>query len=184
MQLVVAITGASGAIYGIRILQALKEVGVETNLILSKWAERTIVEETDFSVDEARAMATRNFAEDDLGAAISSGSYPHQGMVIAPCSMKTLAAVAHGFDDNLVARAAGVTIKEQRKLVLLVRETPFSPIHLTNMLELAKLGVVINPPIPSFYHRPQSVEKIIDQSVGRVLDLFGVENALVQRWGK
>lgn len=184
MQLVVAITGASGAIYGIRILQVLREMGVDTNLILSKWAERTIVEETEFSVDQVRTLATRNFAANDLGAAISSGSHRHQGMVIAPCSMKTLAAVAHGFDDNLVARAAGVTIKEQRKLVLVVRETPFSPIHLTNMLELAKLGVIINPPIPSFYNRPQSVEKIIDQSVGRVLDHFGIRNDLVKRWGE
>ncbi|MEL7565996.1 MAG: UbiX family flavin prenyltransferase [Dehalobacterium sp.] len=184
MRIVVGITGASGAIYGIKMLEALKAVGVETHLVLSKWAEYTITEETVYSVDSVRHLASYVYEENALGAAISSGSFRHQGMVIAPCSMKTLAAVAQGFDYNLVARAAGVTIKEQRKLVLMVRETPFSPIHLTNMLELAKLGVIINPPIPSFYNKPQSVEQIVKQSVGRVLDHFGITNDLVKRWGE
>jgi 4-hydroxy-3-polyprenylbenzoate decarboxylase len=184
MRIIVGITGASGAIYGIKLLESLKNVGVETHLVLSKWAERTISDETNYLVKNVRDLASFVYDENDLGAAISSGSFRHHGMVIAPCSMKTLAAVAQGFDCNLVARAAGVTIKEQRKLVLMVRETPFSPIHLTNMLELAKLGVIINPPIPSFYNKPQNVEQIVKQSVGRVLDHLGIKNDLVVRWGE
>ena len=184
MRIIVGITGASGAIYGIRTLQALKEAGVQTYLVMSRWAERTIVEETNYSMAEVKALADQVFEENDQGARISSGSFRHQGMVIAPCSMKTLAAVANGFDANLVSRAASVTIKEQRKLVLMVRETPFSPIHLSNMLELARLGVVINPPVPSFYNKPQSIDDIVNQSVGRVLDHFDIENNLVKRWDK
>jgi 4-hydroxy-3-polyprenylbenzoate decarboxylase len=184
MRIVVGITGASGAIYGIKLLEELKAQKVESHLIISKWAERTIVEETSFSIEDVYRLAGIVYEENDLGAAISSGSFRHHGMVIAPCSMKTLAAIAQGFDYNLIARAAGVTIKEQRKLVLLVRETPLSTIHLRNMLELAKLGVIINPPIPSFYNKPQNVEQIVNQSVGRVLDHFGIKNSLVNRWGE
>ena len=182
MRIIVGITGASGAIYGIRILESLKVAGIETYLVLSKWAERTIVEETTYTVEDVQTLANCVLEENDLGAVISSGSFRHQGMVIAPCSMKTLAAIAHGYDHNLVTRAASVTIKEQRKLILMVRETPLSSIHLTNMLELARLGTVIHPPIPSFYNKPQSVDQIINQSVGRVLDHFDIENNLVKRW--
>jgi len=184
MRIIVGITGASGAIYGIRTLEALKEAGVQTYLVMSRWAERTILEETDYSVADVKDLADQVFEENDQGARISSGSFRHQGMIIAPCSMKTLAAVAHGFDANLVSRAASVTIKEQRKLVLMVRETPFSPIHLSNMLELARLGVIINPPVPSFYNKPHSIDDIVNQSVGRVLDHFDIETNLVKRWDK
>jgi 4-hydroxy-3-polyprenylbenzoate decarboxylase len=182
LRIVIGITGATGAIYGIRLLEALKNTDIETHLVLSKWARKTIELETEYTVDGVVNLADYFHHEDNLGASISSGSFKHQGMIIIPCSMKTLSAIAHGFNNNLIMRSADVTIKEQRKLILIPRETPLNPIHLENMLALARLGVVIMPPVPTFYHRPQKLEDIIEQTVGRTLDLLGIENNLVERW--
>lgn len=183
-RIVLAMTGATGAIFGIKLLEALNKAGVETQLIISESAEKTIALETNYSLDDMGEMAGRHFNNRDIGAPPASGSFLHQGMVIAPCSMKTLSAIANGYADNLVSRAADVTIKERRKLILLVRETPLSPIHLENMLKLARLGVVIMPPVPAFYHQPKTLEDIVQQMTGRVLDQLGIENSLVKRWSE
>jgi 4-hydroxy-3-polyprenylbenzoate decarboxylase len=177
-----AISGATGAIYGIKLLEALNSAGVQTQLIISDSAQKTIGMETDYSLNDVTKMATQQFSYNDIAAPPASGSFLHQGMVIAPCSMKTLAAIASGYADNLINRAADVTIKERRKLVLLVRETPLSPIHLENMLKLARLGVIIMPPVPSFYHLPKTMEDMIKQLTGRIFDQLGIENSLVKRW--
>lgn len=183
MRLVLGMTGASGSLYGLSILEELNRLGVETHLIMSRWAKQTLITETGISPEQAAAMAYRFYDPDDMAAGPASGSFPHRGMVIAPCSMKTLAAIAAGFSDNLITRAADVTIKERRPLILLTRETPLSAIHLENMLKLARLGVVIMPPVPAFYTRPSTLEDILRQTAGRVLDLLGIENSLVTRWG-
>ncbi|MGQ9556925.1 MAG: UbiX family flavin prenyltransferase [Desulfurispora sp.] len=181
-RIVLAITGATGAIYGLKLLQALRRAGVETHLMVSQWAEVTIAEETGHSLEQVKQMADHYYAVTDLAAGPSSGSFVHHGMVVAPCSMKTLAAIAHGLADNLISRSADVCIKEKRPLILLVRETPLSAIHLENMLRLARLGVIIMPPVPSFYHRPTSISDLITQTTGRVLDMLGLENTQVKRW--
>lgn len=183
MRIVVGISGASGAIYGITILKYLNLCNIETHLIMSRWAHRTIELETDHTPEQVSALAHRFYRADDMGAAVASGSFAHSGMIVAPCSMKSLAAIACGYSDNLIARAADVTIKEGRRLVLLPRETPLSAIHLENMLKLARTGVVIMPPVPALYHRPGTVEEVINQSAGRALDLLGIENNLFRRWG-
>lgn len=183
MRVVVGISGASGAIYGITILKYLREYNIETHLIMSRWAHRTIELETDYTPGQVAALSHCCYRADDMAAAVSSGSFTHSGMVIAPCSMKTLASIACGYSDNLIARAADVTIKEGRRLVLLPRETPLSPIHLENMLKLARIGVVIMPPVPALYHRPGTVEEIVNQSAGRALELLGIKNDLFRRWG-
>lgn len=182
MRLVVAISGASGAIYGIRLLEELRKAGVETHLIISRWAEETIRQETDYTPEAVAALASVVYDPTDQGAALSSGSFPTAGMIVAPCSMKTLAAIAHGYTDNLITRAADVTLKEGRRLILLPRETPLHAIHLENMLTLARLGVAIVPPVPAFYHRPQQIMDIVDQTVGKVLDLLGLKHQLFRRW--
>ncbi len=183
MQLIVAITGASGVIYGIRTLEALAKAKVETHLILSKWAAQNVKIETDKTVDYVRSLAAEVYEDEDLAAPISSGSFRTDGMAIVPCSMKTMASIAHGFDDSLVSRAAGVCIKEQRRLVLVPRETPLSLIHLENMTKLALAGVVMLPAMPGFYHKPRGIDDLIDHVVGKVLDQFGIENTLFKRWG-
>ncbi|MCL6557770.1 MAG: UbiX family flavin prenyltransferase [Firmicutes bacterium] len=183
MQIVVGMTGASGVIYGTTLLQALKRHGVETHLILSRQAEALIDMETQYSIEDVRAVASHAYTENELNAPPASGSFLHQGMVIAPCSMKTLAGIATGYAENLIQRAADVTIKEGRKLVLLPRESPLSAIHLENMLKLARLGVVIAPPIPAFYPQPETIADLINFSVGRILDLLGIDNHL-KRWDK
>lgn len=182
MRIIVAITGASGAVYGITLLEALKELEVETHLVLSRQAEGIIAVETAYTAGDVRALASCAYSENDFDAPVASGSFLHHGMVIAPCSMKTLAGIAAGYAENLIQRAADVTVKEGRRLVLVPRESPFSAIHLENMLKLARLGVVIAPPVPAFYHRPQSILDLVEFSVGRILDLLGVENHLFQRW--
>lgn len=182
MRIIVGISGASGAIYGIRLLEELQKAGIETHLIISQWAAETIRHETDYTVKQVEALASVVYDTRDQGAAISSGSFRTAGMVVAPCSMKTLAAIAHGYADSLIPRAADVCLKERRKLVLLPRETPLSPIHLENMLTLARMGVVTMPPVPAFYHRPQTVAEIVDQTVARALDQLGVEHNLSRRW--
>jgi 4-hydroxy-3-polyprenylbenzoate decarboxylase len=182
MRIVVAISGASGAIYGIKLLEALNKVGVETNLIISDWGKKTIEIETTYSVDEVIAMAHVYYDLYNLGAAVSSGSFRHQGMVVAPCSMKTLSGIANGMENNLIIRAAGVTLKEQRKLVLMPRETPLTPIHLENMLKLSRIGVAIMPPVPALYNKPQTIDDIVNHTVARALDHLDIDNELTKRW--
>jgi len=182
MKVIVAITGATGAIYGVRILQRLREAGVETHLVISRWGARTLLHETPYSREQVEALATVHYAPGDMGAAISSGSFRTDGMVIAPCSAKTLAAVAHGFGENLVHRAADVVLKERRKLVLVVREAPLSDIHLENMLKLSRMGSVVLPPMPAFYNHPRTVDDVVDHTVSRVLDQFGLDVSGVERW--
>lgn len=184
MQIVVAITGASGAIYGISVLRELTARNVQTHLIISRAARYIIKQETDLDPDRVSGYATNTYGEGDFAAAIASGSFRHDGMVIAPCSMKTLAAVAHGYAGNLIHRAADVTIKEQRRLILLPRETPLSPIHLENMLKLARIGVTILPPVPAFYLRPVNIDDLVRFTTARVLDQLGVEHDLTTRWGE
>jgi flavin prenyltransferase len=181
-RLIVAITGATGAIYGVRVLERLRDAGVETHLVISRWGARTLLHETAWSREQVEALATDTYAPADMGAAISSGSFRTDGMIIAPCSAKTLAAIAHGYGDNLVHRAADVVLKERRRLVLAVREAPLSEIHLENMLKLARMGTVILPPMPAFYNHPQSVSDVVDHTVGRILDQFGIDMPGAARW--
>jgi flavin prenyltransferase len=181
-RLVVGITGASGAIYGIRLLERLRELDVETHLVVTSWARVTIEHETGYTLAQAKALADVTYGEGDQAAAISSGSFLTHGMVVAPCSTKTLAAIANGFSHNLVARAADVTLKERRRLVLVVRESPLSAIHLRNMLALAEMGVSICPPVPAFYNKPASIDDIVDQTVVRVLDQLELNVSTPARW--
>jgi flavin prenyltransferase len=182
VRVIVGITGATGAIYGIRALERLREQGVETHLVLSRWGAQTLVHETSYTREQVEALAHTTYAQADMGAAISSGSFPTGGMLIAPCSAKSLAAIAHGFADNLIHRAADVVLKERRKLVLAVRETPLSDIHLENMLKLSRMGAVILPPLPAFYNHPRTVDEVIDHSVARMLDHFGIAVPGAVRW--
>lgn len=181
-KIIVAITGASGAIYGIRLLEILKQCEVETHLIISKSANITISAETEFSVNDIKSLASYVYNPNDICAKISSGSFKIDGMIIAPCSMKTVSSIASGFENNLIARAAGVIIKEQKKLALMIRETPLSVIHLENILKLAKIGVAISPPVPAFYNHPKTLDDIINHSITRLLDLFNIETNLIRRW--
>jgi len=183
LKLIVGITGSTGAIYGIRLLETLKKLNVETHLIMSEWGEKCISMETEFDVDYVKSLATDTSDEKNMASSVSSGTHKINGMIVAPCSMKTLAAIANGYDDTLVARAAGVTIKESRKLILMVRETPLSAIHLENMLKLARLGIVILPPVTEFYTKPQSIDDIVNHGVGKCLDQFDIEHNLYPRWG-
>ena len=183
MKLIVGITGSTGAIYGVRLLQVLKELKVETHLIISSWGQKCTSMETKYTTSDLHELATTFSDEHNMAASVSSGTHKVDGMIIAPCSMKTLSAIANGYDDTLVARAAGVTIKESRKLVLMVRETPLSAIHLENMLKLARLGVVILPPVTEFYTKPKTINDIIDHGVGKCLDQFDIEHSLYRRWG-
>jgi flavin prenyltransferase len=182
MRLIVGITGATGTVFGIRTLQVLKDYGVETHLVVSKWGARTLVHETPYTIDYAKSLASATYADSDQGAPISSGSFITDGMIIAPCSARTLGAIANGLGDNLVHRAADVVLKERRKLVLMVRETPLNDIHLENMLKLSRIGVVIVPPLPAFYNHPQSVDDIVGHIVMRALDQFGLHTDVTARW--
>jgi 4-hydroxy-3-polyprenylbenzoate decarboxylase len=180
-RLIVGITGASGTIYGVRLLQMLKGSEIETHLVMSRWAARTLVHETSFTPEEVQRLASVAHPIGDQGASISSGSFVTMGMIIAPCSVRTLAAIAHGLGDNLIHRAADVVLKERRRLVLAVREAPLSEIHLENMLKLSRMGVVIAPPVPAFYSRPQSIDEMVNYSAARLLDQFGL-HVDVDRW--
>jgi len=180
--LIVAITGATGTIFGVRILQLLQGTDVDTHVVISRWGARTLAEETEYSVEQVQAMATHAYPIGDQGAAISSGSFVTLGMVIAPCTMNTLASIAHGHGDNLIHRAADVTLKERRKLVLLVRESPLNDIHLENMLKLSRMGVVIFPPLPAFYNHPQSLDEMINHVAMRALDQFDLHLDVMRRW--
>jgi 4-hydroxy-3-polyprenylbenzoate decarboxylase len=181
-RLIVGITGATGTIFGVRLLQMLYGSGVETHLVMSKWAARTLTHETQYSVKDVQRMATESYPIGDQGAAISSGSFITLGMVIAPCSMGSLAAIAHGLGNNLIHRAADVMLKERRKLVLVVRESPLNEIHLENMLKLARMSVVILPPVPAFYNHPQSLEDVINHTAMRILDQFDIHLDVMNRW--
>jgi len=183
-RLIVAITGATGAIYGMRMLEMLRDAAIETHLVISPWGRRTLIHETAHTVDEVQRLATVTYLANDQGAAISSGSFLTMGMAIVPCSMRTLAAVAHGLGDNLIHRAADVVLKERRRLLLAPREAPLSEIHLDNMLKLSRMGVVICPPMPGFYQRPESIDDLVNHSVVRMLDQFGIHVDGPGRWGE
>lgn len=181
-KLVVGISGASGAIYGIRLLQALRILGVESHLVISQAGCLTIAEETPYRLQEVKALADYCYAPKDIAAPISSGSFRTLGMVVAPCSMRSLAEIASGVTTSLLGRAADVTLKERRRLVLMVRETPFTHIHLENMQRVTLAGGIIAPPVPAFYTHPQSLDEMVNYSVGRVLDLFGLDLPDIKRW--
>jgi flavin prenyltransferase len=182
MRLVVGITGASGAIFGIRALEALRDLGVETHLVLSRWSRTTIVHETNYSLQQVEALASVVYHHDNQAAAVSSGSFRTDGMLIAPCSMKTLATIRHGVSDSLIARAADVILKERRRLVLVARESPLSEIHLENMLALSRMGATILPPVPAFYAKPETIDDLVRYITGRVLDQFGLALPEMARW--
>lgn len=181
-RLIVGVTGATGVVFAVRLLEMLRDEGIERHLILSKWAVRTLLHETPYTAEDVQRLATRSYQPNDQGAPVSSGSFLSAGMVIVPCSMKTLAAIAHGHGDNLIHRTADVMMKERRKLVLVVREAPLNDIHLENMLKLSRMGVVIYPPVPAFYHRPATLEELIDHAVVRILDQFGIHLEASKRW--
>lgn len=182
-RLVVAITGATGAVYGVRLLEHLRALGgIETHVVISDAAVLTLHQETGLQRKDVEALADVVHRYGNVGASIASGSFKADGMVIAPCSMKTLASVAHGLSDNLIARAADVMLKERRRLVLMVRETPFNLAHLRNMTAVTEMGGIVFPPLPAFYHGPKSIEEMVDHSVARVLDLLGIDNAVAPRW--
>ena len=181
-RLVVGITGATGTIFGIRLLQALRDTDVETHLVVSRWGARTLIHETPFTLAEVRRLATRSYAEGDQGAAVSSGSFVTMGMVILPCSVKTLGAIAQGNGKDLVHRAADVVLKERRRLVLAVRESPFNEIHLDNMVKLSRMGAIIAPPVPAFYNHPKTIDDLVSHTVSRILDLFDIHLEVSERW--
>ncbi len=183
MKLIIGITGASGVIYGIRLLEVLSlRKDVETHLILSEAAEKNIHYETDWTTERIKALATHVYDVADLGAAPSSGSFKRDGMVVIPCSIKTMAALANSYNENLIIRAGDVTIKERKPLVLVVRETPLHSGHLEGMLKLSRMGAIIMPPVPAFYHKPKGIDDLINHIVGKTLDLFDIEHDLYQRW--
>lgn len=181
-RLIVGISGASGTVYGIRLLEILRDAGIETHLVMSKSAEMTMAYETDLKPKDVRALAAVHYPNADIGAAISSGSFPTMGMVIAPCSIRTMSEVASGVTSSLLSRAADVVLKERRRLVLAVRETPLHVGHLRSMLTLAEIGAVVSPIVPAFYNRPKTVDDIINHTCGRLLDLFGIDTGIVKRW--
>jgi 4-hydroxy-3-polyprenylbenzoate decarboxylase len=181
-RLIVGISGASGVIYGVRLLEALQTMPVETHLVMTRTAEVTLAHETDLKVAAVRKLADVAYKVDDLAAAISSGSFRTMGMVVAPCSMRSLGEIAHGLSSNLLTRAADVILKERKRLVLVARETPLTAIHLRNMLTLSEMGAIVAPPVPAFYNRPKSLDDVVDHTVGRLLDLFGLDTGKVKRW--
>lgn len=181
-RLVVGITGATGAVYGVRLLQRARAIGVQTHLVITPSGVLNLHHETGMDRREVEALADRAYAPGDVGACVASGSFDTAAMVVAPCSMKTLAAIAHGFADNLLTRAADVTLKERRRLLLMVRETPFNLAHLRNMTAVTEMGGIVFPPLPAFYHRPASIDELVDESVERVLSLLGLSGATPKVW--
>ena len=182
LPLVVGISGASGVIYGVRLLEILRDLEIPAHLVMSRSAEVTLAHETSLKVADVRALATEVHAQADIGASISSGSFRTRGMVVAPCSMRSMAEIATGVTSGLLTRAADVMLKERRRLVLMVRETPLHTGHLRNMTALSEMGAIIAPPVPAFYARPDTIADIVDHTLGRVLDLFGLEAGVVRRW--
>jgi len=183
-RLIVGISGASGVAYGVRLLQLLRNAGVETHLVMSKTAEITFAYETDLKISDVVALADKHHAISDMAASISSGSFKTMGMIVAPCSMRSMSEIASGVTTTLLTRAADVTLKERRRLVLMVRETPLHAGHLRTMTALSEIGAIIAPPVPAFYAKPDSLEDMIDHTVGRVLDLFDIEVGIVRRWSE
>lgn len=181
-RLIVAITGASGAIYGIRCLQILKQQDIESHLIISKAAHLTILHETNYSIEQVKSLANYYYNLSEIGARISSGSFITSGMIIAPCSMRTLGTIANSIEDNLISRAAGVCLKERRKLILVVRESPLHTGHLENMLRISQFGGIIAPPVPAFYNLPQTIDDIINHSISRALSIFDIDSGLIKSW--
>jgi flavin prenyltransferase len=181
-RLIVGITGASGVVYGVRLLEALRALEIETHLVLTRSAALTITYELDRSIDSIRALATKTHPMNDVGASIASGSFRTDGMIIAPCSMHSLAAIATGVADNLLTRAADVVLKERRRLVLLVRETPLHLGHLRNMVAVTEMGAIVSPPVPAFYSKPKTIDDLVDHTIGRALDLFAIDTKTVTRW--
>jgi 4-hydroxy-3-polyprenylbenzoate decarboxylase len=183
-RLIVGISGASGVIYGIRLLETLRALPVESHLVMTKAAEMTLAYETGLKAAQVRALADRSYPAGDVGAAIASGSFRTLGMVVAPCSIRSMSEIATGVTSGLLTRAADVVLKERRRLVLMLRETPLHSGHLRNLLALSEMGAIVAPPVPGFYARPETVDDIVDHSVGRVLDLFGLDSGKVTRWGE
>jgi flavin prenyltransferase len=181
-KLIVGISGASGSIYAISFLELLKKLNIETHLIISKSANLTIKHETEYSIEEVKKIADYTYNPLDIGARISSGSFQTDGMVVLPCSMKSLSAIANAYEDNLLTRAASVIMKEQKKLVLMVRETPLHSIHLENMLKLSRCGVIIAPAVPAFYNNPKTIDDLVNHSIARILDLFNIDASIICRW--
>ena len=181
-RIIVGISGASGILYGVRILEALRDARFETHLVMTRSAQVTLGYESSLKVADVQGLASVNHRYDDIGASISSGSFSTMGMVVAPCSIRSLSEIATGVTSSLLTRAADVVLKERRRLVLMVRETPLHLGHLRTMTQVTEMGAIVMPPVPAFYNNPQSVEDIVNHSVGRVLDLFGIDNTLVRRW--
>ncbi len=181
-KLIIGISGASGAIYGIRMLEILKNTDIETHLIISKAAQITIAQETDYKLLDVQKLADINHNSSDISASISSGSFQTMGMIIAPCSVKSLSEIATGISSALIGRAADVTLKERRRLVLMVRETPLHTIHLKNMVTLSEMGAIIAPPVPAYYNKPENLDDIINHSICRILDLFDIDLGIIKRW--
>jgi 4-hydroxy-3-polyprenylbenzoate decarboxylase len=181
--MVVGVSGASGVVYGVRLLQLLRQLEIETHLVMSRSAQVTLAHESDYNVADVRAMASVAYTNADIGAAISSGSFPVMGMIVAPCSIKTLSEIATGITSALLPRAADVMLKERRRLVLMVRETPLHLGHIRSMGAVTEAGAIVYPPVPAFYANPESIEDMVDHTLGRVLDLFGIDTGTVRRWG-
>lgn len=181
-KIVIGFSGASGIIYGIRLLEVLHSINIQTYLIISEWAKKNIVIETPKTVEYVKSLSSVNYDNSKLDASVSSGSFLHDGMVIVPCSMKSLSSIANGYDDTLISRAASVTLKESRKLILVPRETPLSRIHLENMIKVQEAGAIILPAMPGFYHNPSSIDQIVDHLVGKILDQLKIKHELFKRW--
>jgi flavin prenyltransferase len=181
-RLIIGMTGATGAIFGVRLLEVLADTDIETHLVVSKWAQQTLEHETSYTMKELRGLATATYSAADMGAKVSSGSFQTDGMVVVPCSLRSVALIAHGTGEHLVHRAADVILKERRKLVLVARETPLSTIHLENLLKLSRMGVTILPPMPAFYNRPENLDGMVDHIVMRILDQFDISRDLASRW--
>ena len=181
-KIVIGFSGASGIIYGIRLLEVLHSINIQTFLIVSEWAKKNIEIETDKTLEYVKSLSSINYDNFKLDASVSSGSFLHDGMVIVPCSMKSLSSIANGYDDTLISRAASVTLKESRKLILVPRETPLSRIHLENMIKLQDAGAIILPAMPGFYHKPSSIDEIVDNLVGKILDQLKIKHDLFRRW--
>ncbi len=183
MSITVGITGSTGIAYAVRFLEQLSKANVDSHLIMSDWAKKCLSLETNHSFESVKSLATHYSDDSNMASSVSSGTHKSDGMIVIPCSMKTLSAISTGYDNTLIARAAGVTIKESRKLVLVTRETPLSAIHLENMLKLSRLGIVILPPVPGFYTKPNTIDDIINHTVGKCLDQFNIDHDLYRRWG-
>jgi 4-hydroxy-3-polyprenylbenzoate decarboxylase len=181
-KIVIGFSGASGIIYGIRLLEVLHSINIQTFLIVSEWAKKNIEIETDKTLEYVKSLSSINYDNSKLDASVSSGSFLHDGMVIVPCSMKSLSSIANGYDDSLISRAASVTLKESRKLILVPRETPLSRIHLENMIKLQDAGAIILPAMPGFYHKPSTIDEIVDHLVGKILDQLKIKHDLFRRW--